>query len=128
MSSLAPALLESLRRVLPPAGSAAQQALLAPLITALLDALEQGELGLDLAAEPPAALASSAWPHEALEALAASGWLLSADALEAPLVHDGTWLRWRRWHELLMQCLERLIELAGAAPEPLASAQELAQA
>ncbi|MEB3173416.1 MAG: AAA family ATPase [Cyanobacteriota bacterium] len=136
MSSLAGALLDSLRRLLPPAGSAADQALLEPVITALVAAQAQGELGLDLAGPPPEALVGVAWPQGMLEALAATGWLLSSEelaaasdpaALEAPLVRDGSWLRWRRWHEQLQQCLEQLLNLAQAQPEPPMADALLAQ-
>ena len=67
MTSLTTALHDTLlRRQPPPAG--VDPALLQPLIAALIEALEQGELGLDLR--------QAALPEGCLDALGASGWLL----------------------------------------------------
>ena len=118
MSSLAAALADTLQRRLP-AGSATSAQLLQPLMAAL----EQGHLGLDLEAEAPPGLEASLWPDHYLEALSASGWLVEADALrahpslEALIVREGRWLRWRRWHEQLRHCLDQLIH-RGQAPLP----------
>ncbi len=60
MSALAPALLDSLRRLLPlPTGrrlDASADIALQQVVTALADALERGELGLDLDGPPPEAV------------------------------------------------------------------------
>jgi hypothetical protein len=109
------------------------------VITALALALERGELALDLEAPAPEgigpdaaatgeaaataeAAASLGWPAAHLEALQACGWLLDAQDqhepwAEAPVVRDGRWLRWRRWHEQLQRCRQSLISL-GQAPLP----------
>ncbi|MFZ9481561.1 MAG: 50S ribosomal protein L11 methyltransferase, partial [Ilumatobacteraceae bacterium] len=51
----------------------------------------------------------------------ASGWLVAAAELEqrpeAPIVHDGRWLRWRRWHLQLQHCLDQLVERGCGGPE-----------
>ena len=166
MSALAPALLDSLRRVLPaptagpldPDGELA----LEQVITALAAALERGELGLDLegpapaeltgfgsaelgsadleelarakngAASPAATDLASAWPTAQLAALEACGWLVDAasldDAPEAPVVRDGRWLRWRRWHQQLRHCIATLIArgLERLEPAPSPTQQRLA--
>ena len=125
MSSLAAALADTLQRRLPASADADLQ-LLKPLIEALFAALEQGELGLDLKAEAPDGLDQSHWPEHYLAALKASGWLVQADALrantevEALIVQEGRWLRWRRWQEQLRLCLDQLIHRAQA---PLPHAQ-----
>jgi len=119
MSSLAAALADTLQRRLPASAEADLQ-LLTPLIEALFAALEQGELGLDLKAEAPDGLDQSHWPDHYLTALKASGWLVQADALrantevEALIVQEGRWLRWRRWQEQLSLCLDQLIHRAQA--------------
>ncbi|MEB3275471.1 MAG: AAA family ATPase [Cyanobacteriota bacterium] len=127
MSTLAPALLETLQRLLPPRPGAGDQPLLEALVEALLRALDSGELGLDLAAPAPEGLEPQHWPQGYLRAVQASGWLLQAEAVaassvaapqEAPIVQDGTWLRWRRWHQLLLHCIEQLLALAAAPVEP----------
>ena len=127
-SAVAAALGDSLLRRLPAADADAEARLL-ELIAALSDALEQGELGLDLEAEPPESVTASLWPHGHLDAAAASGWLHPPGA-DAPLVHDGRWLRWRRWHQQLQQCLDALAQradtlLQAASAAPL-SAETLA--
>ena len=123
-SSLAPALLESLTRLLPPPGGRALPAELSAVVTALAEALERGDLGLDLRAEPP--------PEGSLEALRNCGWLVRAAELEqhpeAPIVLDGSWLRWRRWHEQLQGCLEQLAQLGLTPTEPAPSAAQLSAA
>ena len=151
MSSLAPALLDSLSRLLPAPGAAAgaaagigpvANAALLQVITALTAALERGDLAVDLEGPPPEGSAPDAeeadaadWPSAHLAALQARGWLVEAHALvadpqanaEAPVVRDGRWLRWRRWHQQLNQCREALIRLgqsplAGAADASAAAA------
>ena len=39
-------------------------------------------------------------------------------------MQDGRWLRWRRWHEQLQQCLEALFSRADAALTPLSNPAE----
>ena len=137
MSSLAPALLDSLRRLLP-ASSATQldpagQLALRQVITALAGALERGELGLDLEGPPPpeleAAEQAPEWPAAQLAALQDCGWLVDAGALadrpEAPVVRAGRWLRWRRWHQQLSHCIAALIQRGQAGVEPPASSSQL---
>ena len=137
MSSLAPALLDSLWR-LRPASDAAQldpagQLALRQVITALAGALERGELGLDLEGPPPPELDSAEqapeWPTAQLAALQACGWLVDAGALadrpEAPVVRAGRWLRWRRWHQQLSHCIAALIQRGQAGVEPPASSSQL---
>ena len=132
MSGYAPALLETLLRLLPPPEGASAGPPLQELISALAVALEQGELGLDLQAEAPAGVSAADWPQQHLQSLEASGWLVPAEALdsrpEAPIVHDGRWLRWRRWHLQLQQCLERLMERAASPLEPAAAATAISAA
>ena len=137
MTSLAPALFETLLRLLPPPSGAGERPLLAPLLGALVEALDSGELGLRLTADPPPGLEPQHWPDEYLRALQASGWLVQAEALaassaavpvEAPIVQDGAWLRWRRWHEQLQHCLEQLLALAGAPLESAVAAASIQQA
>jgi exodeoxyribonuclease V alpha subunit len=68
MSSLAPALLDSLLRLLPPPAAdrldAAGQLALRQVITALAAALERGELGLDLEGPAPAELEGPGWAEQ----------------------------------------------------------------
>ena len=95
MSSLAPALLDSLSRLLP--ANADAVAVVQPLITALAAALERGELAIDLEGPAPVELDEGpTWPADHLQALQRCGWLAQADSLavqpEAPLVQDGRWL------------------------------------
>jgi exodeoxyribonuclease V alpha subunit len=144
MSSLAPALLDSLLRLLPAPSSArvdpAGQGALEQVISALAAALERGELGLDLEGSAPVDLAGLAvpameeagWPAAQLAALEACGWLVDASELkqrpEAPVVRAGRWLRWRRWHQQLSDCIAELIERSQAALEPAASASQRQEA
>ncbi|MFM7456891.1 MAG: exodeoxyribonuclease V subunit alpha [Vulcanococcus sp.] len=126
-TSLASALADSLQRLLPANG--APDPLLLAAVGALSDALERGELALDLEGDAPEAVPAEAWPQPLLEALEASGWVVAADALErrpeAPIVHDGRWLRWRRWHLQLRQCLDQLLERAQGQPQPPVAAAAL---
>jgi exodeoxyribonuclease V alpha subunit len=150
MSALAPALLSSLRRLLPPAAAArldaSAETALRQVVTALSAALERGELALDLDAPPPpdlaeadreadagsAAKAPPAWPEAHLEALTTCGWLVEATALhqhpEAPVVRDGRWLRWRRWHQQLLGCTSALIARGQARVDPEAGPSQCRQA
>lgn len=154
MSSLAPALLGSLVRLLPAPASVrldpAAQLALQQVITALAAALERGELGLDLEGPAPAELesadsgtaspaptasptdGSTDWPAAQLAALEACGWLVDAESLEdrpeAPVVRAGRWLRWRRWHQQLSHCIAALIERGQTAVEPAASINQRQQA
>ena len=106
MSSLSAAVLDSLQRLLPPQRSSA---LLQPMVQALIEALEQGELGLDLRGPQPDGVPPEDWPAAAVSALEDAGWLAGP---EAPIVQDGLVLRWRRWHEQLQQCLSALEQRA----------------
>ena len=101
MSSLAPALLDSLLRLLPASSATrldpAGQLALRQVITALAGALERGELGLDLEGPPPPELEEASgeaastntsgqatttqphtWPTAQLAALQACGWLVES--------------------------------------------------
>ena len=130
MSELAAALTDSLLRLLPPA--AGPQPLLPAVVEALSQALERGQLALDLDGEAPEGIEASAWPEGVLAALEASAWLVEEPQLEdrpeAPIVRDGRWLRWRRWHQQLQHCLDQLGERAAAALEPATPAAALKQA
>ena len=131
MSALAAALHDTLLRRQPPAAGV-DPALLQPLITALIEALEQGELGLDLR--------QAELPEGCLEALAASGWLVEAKELSGPasdadpwpdealVVRDGPWLRWWRWQEQLQHCLSDVIARAATPLTPAPSASTLKKA
>ncbi len=125
MSMLAAALLDSLQRLLPgPGGGALEQA-----VKALAAALERGELGLDLEGPAPEACEGPLpWPAAHLAALDGAGWLAQATALderpEAPVVRDGRWLRWRRWHQQLSHCTTALIARSQAGVDPLPSASQ----
>jgi exodeoxyribonuclease V alpha subunit len=127
MSPLAAALTDCLQRLLP--GPHTDEPLLLAAVSALSDALERGELALDLEAAAPEAVPAEAWPQQLLDALEASGWLVTARALErrpeAPIVHDGRWLRWRRWHLQLQECLDQLLERAQGQPLPAVEASAL---
>ena len=157
MSVLAEALLDSLQRLLPVPAEARLQAsadvALQQVVTALCDALEQGDLALDLEGPAPEAVAAPeavvarevvatteavdvapapAWPEAHLAALVACGWLVDAHSLEAnplaPVVRDGRWLRWRRWHQQLQHCLTTLLARGQAGLEPAASPSQLTEA
>ena len=107
MSLLPEALSDTLMRRLPP-GDGVDQQHLQQLISALCQALEQGQLGLDLEGDPPDGVDVQAWPSAHLEALAASQWLNTL------IVQDGPWLRWRRWQEQLNRCLAALLQRAAS--------------
>ena len=113
MSALASAVLESLQRLLPPKQSSA---LLPAVVQALIQALEEGELGLDCRGPAPEGISPEDWPAAALAALDGAGWLVApaeaATAPEAPIVQDGLVLRWRRWQTQLQQCLAAIEERA----------------
>ena len=131
MSALAAALLDSLSRLLPAEPDALAAA--GPLITTLAAALERGELALDLEGPPPDGLEPGlTWPAQHLEILERCGWLVQADALaqqpEAPLVQDGRWLRWRRWHQQLRRCRDALIVRGQTAQQPAITAAILGAA
>jgi exodeoxyribonuclease V alpha subunit len=131
MSSLAPALLDSLSRLLP--ANADAVAVVQPLITALAAALERGELAIDLEGPAPVELDEGpTWPADHLQALQRCGWLAQADSLavqpEAPLVQDGRWLRWRRWHQQLCDCRDALIARGRTVQQPGIDAATLAAA
>ena len=127
-SPLSTALGDTLLRLLPPAGGA-RQPLLQAAVAALSAALERGALALDLQGTAPEPVPADAWPDALLQTLEASGWLADADALEqrpqAPIVRDGRWLRWRRWHLQLQQSLDQLLERARSQPEPAVPAAAL---
>jgi len=110
-SPLGAALTETLLRLLPPRGGARDH--LEAVVCGLTEALEQGQIGLELEGEAPAGVSPDHWPDAVLASLQASGWLAELDADEAPIVRDGCWLRWRRWHQHLVSCLGRLLELSN---------------
>ena len=124
-SALGLALTDSLTRLVPPrlgateGATAEAKATRETAVMALAEALERGELGLDLNGPAPEGLEANAWPNAVVTALKVCGWLVSADVLnaapEAPFVLDGHWLRWRRWHLHLHHCLEQLLELGRTA-------------
>ena len=133
-SALGLALTDSLTRLVPQRPGATGEATAETTATreatvmALADALERGELGLDLNGPAPDGLEATAWPNEVITGLKECGWLVSADVLnatpEAPIVQDGHWLRWRRWHRHLHHCLEQLIERGSTAlPQALSDDQ-----
>jgi exodeoxyribonuclease V alpha subunit len=113
MSALASAVLDSLQRLLPPKQSST---LLPAVVQALMQALEEGELGLDCRGPAPDGISPKDWPAAALSALNGAGWLVdaaeAATAPEAPIVQDGLVLRWRRWQTQLQQCLAAIEERA----------------
>ena len=84
------------------------------LIAALTAALERGELELDLAGPAPEGVQPAHWPGGYRAVLHRSP---LCDAEAGPLVVDGKRLRWRRWHLLLEQGLQALVERAR---QPLA--------
>ena len=110
-SPLGAALTETLLRLLPPRGGERDH--LEAIVGGLTEALEQGQIGLALEGEAPAGVSPDQWPDAVLASLQASGWLAELDADEAPIVRDGCWLRWRRWHQHLVSCLGRLLELSN---------------
>ena len=133
-SALGLALTDSLTRLVPQRPGATGEATAETTATreaavmALAEALERGELGLDLNGPAPDGLEATAWPIEVITGLKECGWLVSADVLnatpEAPIVQDGHWLRWRRWHRHLHHCLEQLIERGSTAlPQALSDDQ-----
>ena len=151
MSALAPALLDSLCRLMPAPGKgrleATDKLALQQVVTALGAALERGELALDLEGPAPEGIAATetdpdndegptaqapAWPDAHLAALEACGWLVNAaalaDAPEAPVVRDGRWLRWRRWHQQLHHCTSALIARGQASLEPAPTIAECRKA
>ena len=105
MSSLAPALLDSLSRLLPAPGEAAgaaggtgpgANAALLQVITALTAALERGDLAVDLEGPPPEESAPDAeeadaadWPSTHLAALQARGPTPVAPGLAPGWLPDG---------------------------------------
>ena len=131
MTALAAAVHDALLRRQPPAAGV-DPTQLQPLIAALIEALEQGELGLDLR--------QAELPEGCLEALTASGWLVEARGLTGPaseagawpdsalLVRDGPWLRWRRWQEQLQRCLSDVIARAATALTPTPGSSALTKA
>ena len=135
MSSLASALHQSLGRLIghSPDGANASAAL-QQVVAALTAALERGELAVDLEGPPPPphdgadSQGDLSWPASHLAALAACGWLVQAEDLaarpEAPVVRDGRWLRWRRWHQELQNCLEALIARGRDPLQPAPSAEQ----
>jgi exodeoxyribonuclease V alpha subunit len=129
-SNVGAALIDSLMRCLPPA--AGESAHLSRVVQAMADALEQGNLGLDLEGDPPEGIEPEHWPAAVLATLASSGWMVQAEALdrhpEAPIVQDGSCLRWRRWHQHLQSCLERLLDLGCSPLDPPAADSMLASA
>ena len=136
-SALGLALTDSLTRLVPPhlgateGATAEAKATRETAVMALAEALERGELGLDLNGPAPEGLEANAWPNAVVTALKECGWLVSADVLnaapEAPFVLDGHWLRWRRWHLHLHHCLEQLLEL-GRTDLPRALSEDQSNA
>ena len=134
-SALGLALADSLTRLVPPGlgvtekATADTTATRKAAVVALAEALERGELGLDLNGPAPDGIEAKAWPGDVVTALEECGWLVSADALnetpEAPIVQDGHWLRWRRWHLHLHHCINQLLEL-GCTALPRALSEEQA--
>ena len=123
-TSLGSALVDSLMRLLPANPKDASD--LKAVVQSLADGLERGELALSLDADPPQGIDKDSWPELVLNSLQSNGWLVTAGDMEsnphAPIVKDGTWLRWRRWHQHLHHCLERLLNLAeSAVPNPVAA-------
>jgi exodeoxyribonuclease V alpha subunit len=92
------------------------------LITALMGALEQGELALELGGAAPAGVTAAAWPQQHLQALQASA--LGRDP-DGPLVLEsgsgGERLLWRRWQERRSHVLEDLLKRATAGGEAAAA-------
>ncbi|MGC6483051.1 MAG: exodeoxyribonuclease V subunit alpha [Synechococcus sp.] len=142
-SDLGTALTESLSRILPPELAATALAattkettvksqttvkIQTATVMTLSAALERGDLGLDLNSPPPEGIDDGLWPTGVVNCLTACGWLVAANALDespkAPIVLDGHWLRWRRWHCHLHHCLDHLLNLGGSAlPHALSDTQ-----
>ena len=128
MSALALALQEALPRLI---GGGSGDPALQELIAALAEALERGQLELDLQGPPPDAVLAEGWPQRHLCALEGSPLVVRAEQLalrpEAPLVWDGNRLRWRRWHSQLQAVIEQLLERARQpAPQAASAAQQAA--
>lgn len=131
---LAAALAESLPRL----HGEAPDPLISELIAALMGALEQGRLDLELGGEPPAGVSAAAWPQQHRQALLASALSRSPDG---PLVLErdssGERLLWRRWLERRQLVLASLLEratarsgaadLAAPAPQAIAALDEQQQ-
>ena len=128
---LGAALADTLLRLLPPRGG--DRGHLEAVVCGLTEALEQGELGLSLEGDAPTGVSEDQWPDAVVASLRASGWLAELEQAttpqriqplsnqdnsqersdQAPIVRDGSWLRWRRWHQQLVSCLERLLSLSN---------------
>ena len=125
--TLGSALTDTLMRLLPPQGGDPDH--LDAVVEGLIQALDQGRLGLDLEGEAPTGVSEDQWPDAVLTSLQASGWLEELEpgtrptpiqpaknqdnSNQAPIVRDGSWLRWRRWHQQLVSCLGRLLSLSN---------------
>ena len=109
-NSLGSALADTLIRLLPPTETSRSD--LDTLMNAFVLALERGDLGLSLSDEEADGTEVDWWSDDLLATLTASGWLVDVNDLEtsphAAIVRDGEWLRLRRWHQQLTDCLQRL--------------------
>ena len=109
-NSLGSALADTLIRLLPPTETSRSD--LDTLMNAFVLALERGDLGLSLSDEEADGTEVDWWSDDLLATLSASGWLVDVNDLEtsphAAIVRDGEWLRLRRWHQQLTDCLQRL--------------------
>ncbi|MFL0777028.1 MAG: ATP-dependent RecD-like DNA helicase [Prochlorococcus sp.] len=77
------------------------------LVNALMNALAEGDLQIDLSStSPPSELKSNGWPEAHRQALLDSGWL---EGDTAPMVLDGEQLSWSRWHQNINEVIEELL-------------------
>ena len=105
-----------LRRHPPPAELSDNEiTALEDLVTAMAQALSQGEMSIDLSrdAAEPGELNAEGWPMTHRIALESSGWLHSDPIL---MVMDGDRLYWRRWHRGMNALEQSLIGRSALPP------------
>ena len=105
-----------LRRHPPPVEfSDTEIAALKDVVTAMTQALSQGEMCIDLSSDAaePGELNAEGWPVAHRRAIEASGWLTNDPVL---MVMAGDHLHWRRWHRGMEDLKQTLISRSTLPP------------
>ncbi len=101
------ALYQTLLKLIPPKNHSPY---LEDLVNALMEALSQGEIEIDINEKlPNIDYEIQGWPKEHKKALIASGWLSGENA---PMVLEGSKLSWQRWHNEINEVINDLTNRA----------------
>lgn len=102
---LSSAIYEALERRIAPKESSIY---LKDLVKVLIDALERGEIYIDLLSNPhPKDIEGSGWPERHKQVIKDSGWI---EGDSSPMILEGNILSWRKWNSDLKATINELVK------------------